>query len=278
MRSSQLPYLWIIVLVVCLNAGAFGLLQASATPLDARAQNDMLTNLPDLTVNLAVYPGQVQVNQPVTIAVTIINQGTASTREFNTYLYIDPLNQPPTMSTQWTYPIPINTLFPPGWTQSWMKTNYVFTTPGLHVLYAWTDRENIVVESNETNNLARLEITVSGPPQCEVDSYENDNTCGSAPVVPTDGAHYLHTLCPIGDQDWIRVDMAQGQRYVITTENVGADGDTQLSLYDQCNHPPAAASNPALGPGAQIIWDPPAGSMAMMPLTALRSKTPSTRA
>ena len=222
----------------------------------ARAWSDEpVVDLPDLTVQVDAAPAQPQVQQPVTITVTMRNQGTLLARDFCSYLYIDPSQRPPTPATPPTYENCLHTSLYPGYTYSWSKTSIVFSTAGSHVLCAWVDRDNTITESNETNNLVCQDLIVGAPPACESDAYEADNGCANARLVAADGAHYRHTLCPVGDQDWIQVNMVQGLRYVITTENVGADGDTKLDLYDTCEQPPLASNDPTLGPGAQLPWD-----------------------
>jgi hypothetical protein len=100
--------------------------------------------------------------QPTTITVVIKNIGTARLVDgFYTYLYIDPPQQPPTITTPDTNYVYWGLGLNPGATFTWSYTDYVFDSAGCnHVVYAWVDRDNEVAEDNEANNLSSASVCV----------------------------------------------------------------------------------------------------------------------
>ena len=62
---------------------------------------------------------------------------------------------------------------------------------------------------------------------------EEDNTADTPHVVAVGGA-FRGTLADKYDEDWVRVDLAQGKTYDITLRGIGADADTDtlLTIYD----------------------------------------------
>jgi len=124
--------------------------QAQATLPDVAVESLLISNM---------FP---KVGEPVTITMQIKNVGTQSVTGRRAYLYLDPAQQPPTANTPATTElIVVGLAWPPGETSVGEKGNYVFNTPGEHVIYAWVDPLERIAEGNEQNNLKMLKIQVS---------------------------------------------------------------------------------------------------------------------
>ncbi len=93
-------------------------------------------------------------------------------------------------------------------------------------LYAQVDSTGVIDETNEGNNKS------SGAGVCVAaeDSYEDDNSAASAPLLPI-GASQAHRIDGPGDRDWMRLEVQVGRYYRFSTTFLGAGVDTQLSVY-----------------------------------------------
>ncbi|MGD9100308.1 MAG: C25 family cysteine peptidase, partial [Anaerolineae bacterium] len=87
------------------------------------------------------------------------------------------------------------------------------------------------------------------------DVYEDDDTCGAAKTVATDGTVQTHTFHDQGDNDWVKFDALAGKTYVVQVDNVGAGVDAVISLYDVCDDSPLAYGGNAFGPTVRMEWD-----------------------
>ena len=132
---------------------------------------------PDLIIEEIMFSPQTPaIGAEVDITYTIKNQGDAAVSGFYTYLYIDPVDQPPTQTTAYTTRcgafVPVN----PGATFTCVRTGHTFATSGTHQLYAWTDRDAEVAESNEDNNLlGPVALCVGECSPSDTDAYEDDD-------------------------------------------------------------------------------------------------------
>lgn len=209
----------------------------------------------DLVPTLTINPTSPGVGQPVDITVTVRNEGNALSGGFYVFLYVDPADQPPEPDTPDTSYTRLFGL-PPGGQARWTYSGYTFTTPGCqHVIYAWVDRDDEVAgECHEDNNLVRQTLCVAGGNECpdSFDQGEGDNTCANAVPLPPTGAPQHHTLCPVGDEDWVRFQAQANTLYSIEATNVGEDADIVLEAYDACTNHPAFTANPTLGRGARL--------------------------
>ncbi|MGQ9601038.1 MAG: CARDB domain-containing protein, partial [Anaerolineae bacterium] len=218
--------------------------------------------------SITIAPPVPDVGESCTITVVVKNQGNARASGFRTYLYVNPADRPPTPTTpdtSWIYRFGLN----PGESFAW---TYSFTFTSLscdHVIYAWVDRDNDVLEDDETNNLSSVQVCVGATPTptpsptatptptptpCLPDNYEPDDVCNTAREISTDGTHQIHNLCPVGDEDWVKITARAGITYTIETTAVEQDGDTVLTLYSACGGPPVASDDPASGTVARIVW------------------------
>ncbi len=250
-------------------AASIGSSSYPSVSLQAR-QNGPLTPGVDLVIqSISVEPAVPDVGQPCTLVVVVKNQGDTASAGFRTYLYVDPVDQPPdpgTPDTSWTYFFSLA----PNQTFTWRYEEYAFTTGGCgHQVYAWVDRDDDVVEDDETNNLSSTEVCVgatptpsptptntptASPTPCVPDEYEPDNACAAAKALGTDGVHQVRNLCPEGDVDWVKFTANAGISYTIETSAVAEDGDTALALYSACGTSPLASDDPAGGTVARIVW------------------------
>lgn len=65
---------------------------------------------------------------------------------------------------------------------------------------------------------------------CSPDGWEPDDSAGQANTI-VNGVTQVHSICPIGDQDWVRFSLGAGEWNVVS-ETSGATGDTTMTLYN----------------------------------------------
>ncbi|MFZ1771297.1 MAG: CARDB domain-containing protein, partial [Caldilinea sp.] len=252
-RRSRRLFTWLAVLALA------GLL-ATTVPLSAGQPGEILryqdkqpqapAAAPDLVItSITLTPADPGAGGTADIEVFVKNQGDAGTTAgFNLYLYVEPVDEPPTQSTAYTifagYALPL----PPGGSFKYTRTGQVFTrTPPK--LYAWVDPpwEDKVAESNEENNLY--------PPLAnQGDAYEDDDICANAKAIAPDGAVQDRNLYrdPGSDIDWIKFDGVGGVTYVAAAIAVGADASLVIELMDRCD------GLPSFGSGAKLEFTAPA--------------------
>lgn len=100
-----------------------------------------------------------------------------------------------------------------------------------------------------------LAVTASA---CQADGLEDDDSAAQARNLAVGGAAQSRTSCPASDEDWGKFSASAGKIYVIQTSNLGADGDTELVLYDQ-NGATELIRNDDFGYGraSRIVWQAP---------------------
>lgn len=205
----------------------------------------------DLTAEIYVDPAFPDPGEEVEITVLVKNQGDISaTAGFYTYLYVDPVDQPPGAATPDTY-----YWYLPGLTagnQTALKFPTTFSSSGCdHVIYVWVDKTGAVAEADETNNLISEVVCVGVT--CTDDPYEIDDTCAASFWLTT-GVTQTHTLCPKGtvpDQDWVKFTAVAGVTYTIDALNLEPHADPLLYLYEGCD------SLYQFGTGPHIAWQAP---------------------
>ena len=205
---------------------------------------------PDLTAEILIDPALPEVGEQVEITVVVKNQGNEavpSGAAFRTYLYVDPPQQPPELTTledtffEWSIGLP------PG--EFYARTrNHTFTSQDCdHVIYVWVDRDDDVSETNENNNLVSLAVCVGV--DCTDDAYEPDDACTGAGWITT-GASQSHTVCT-DDQDWVKFTAIGGVTYTLAATNLQAHADPLLYLYESCS------GLYQFGTGPTIEWQAP---------------------
>jgi len=236
---NRLVRLFLLVSTLLLG-GALLLGRQSAAPLLAET-----TAAPDLIVeSITVTPPNPGPGSTGDITIRVKNIGDGATSGLmRVYLYIDPAEVPPTQNTsylqRWGYSL---TLLPGGVFEV-SRTGHPFTSANPKI-YAWVDPpwENGVAEANEANNFY--------PPLG--DAYENDNECGKAKAITTDGVAQRRDLRPdpATDVDWVSFTGNSGKMYRVEAVAEG-DAELELELHDTCNDPPT------FGVGAVITFTAP---------------------
>ncbi len=211
---------------------------------------------PDLVVeSIQVSPAIPDVGQTTYLTFTVRNAGNANvvSTPFENWIYIDPVDRPPSGSTPRTAMWGLDTLNA-GQTSVFNRTK-AFTTVGCdHAVYVWTDHGNTVSEDNEGNNV--LSTTVCVGVTGTADSYEPDGTCGTARwITNTAGIAQHHTLWPEGDSDWAKFSAVAGVTYTIEAKNLGMHANPVLYLYTSCG------SLWQFGTGPKIVWQAPANGL-----------------
>lgn len=204
---------------------------------------------PDLTIeSIVVNPPNPGAGQQADILVTVKNIGNAAATGFRVHLYVAPTDEPPTVNTPSTSTTFFGTGLGIGKTTEWKRTNHTFTAANQKI-YAWVDRDNQVVESNENNNLYPNASSNS-----DRDSYEDDDNCAAAKPITSDGIAQQHNLFrePDADEDWVSFVAVGGVTYHAIAAAVGADADLYIELHAGCSDPPG------LGSGAEITFTAPA--------------------
>ncbi len=239
-----------IVLVTAQSGAADGLVLNRASAQVSPAGPDAA---PDLTAEIALIPASPAISQTATIRITVRNKGTASTGVgFKVYLYVDPSVRPPIGDTSSSFWWQLPALAAGG--SSILERNVTFTTSGCdHVIYVWVDKERVVAnDSDPTNNLVSLPVCVGVT--CSPDAYEPDNACAAARW-SSSGAVQDRTLCPVGDEDWVKFTAVAGLTYTVAATDLGMHAKPLLSLYKTCG------GLSQFGTGPQFEWFAPASGV-----------------
>jgi len=242
----------IVVLVLSLGLGITLYAQAQTTPL------------PDLAVETVLLdPTFPQVGQPVTLTVQVRNTGTISVAGRRVYLYVDPIDQPPLTTTKVTKPFPVSLPWPAGDAMIVGYSNFTFDQPGRHVIYAWVDPLERITETNELNNLQKLEVDVLTGTN-NVDTFEPDNNCAEAKEIATDGTvqtHNFNTATP-HDEDWVKFQAQAGAVYTITAAGVEDAALPSFEVWSECAMPPTS-----FGTVAYMVYISPKNAPVYVRLT-----------
>ena len=212
----------------------------------------------DLTAQISTNPASPGVGELVNIDIVVSNLGANGTgSNLAAYLYIDPVDRPPTAATAGARRISGPTSLGGG--ASFEFTHqHTFTTQGCdHVVYVWVDRDELISESNDLNNLIALPVCVGV--ECEVDSYETDNVCTAAGWLSEDTTQARSFCDPVdkqlADRDWVKFTAFTGVTYTLSTANLGVHADPKLTLYASCG----GAAIPGQGTG--LTWQAPASGV-----------------
>ncbi|MEM7132215.1 MAG: pre-peptidase C-terminal domain-containing protein [Chloroflexota bacterium] len=240
-----------LFVVTLLFASAAFLSTVSVT----RANNLQVENIapnaaPDLVIeSITITPANPGAGDTADIAVVIKNVGDDTAGGFMVHLYVDPVDNPPTATTQEVARTRSIGLLP-GDTFSFTRTGHDFTKDN-PVIIAWADRDNEVAESNEDNNLQTEgdDGSDDAPPP---DSYEDDNDCANANPI-TSGVEQMRNLTPPEgkpkpDVDWTKFDVISGETYVAAAIADGEDADLSIEVHTKCS------TDPSLGAGATVTF------------------------
>ncbi len=210
---------------------------------------------PDLIVEVSLNPPSPAEGEQTEINLVVRNVGGVNIADtFRVYLYVDPADQPPKASTPG---FPFQTPGLQAGKSYGANITRTFTGKGCnHVVYAWVDRDDVVSESDESNNLTMLPVCVGVT--CEVDAYESDNSCSDA-TWQSSGAR-THSLChaadpQLADQDWIKFTAFAGVTYTLSTANIGTHIQPEIALYEKCG------ASQLSGPTESLSWLPVASGV-----------------
>ena len=197
------------------------------------------TLLPDLAVQwITVDPVAPLPGQPVTITITVKNQGDVeATMGGLLRFYDNPTEQPPISTTVHTSQSTYGLKIPAGQSYTYKRTNHVFPNEGRVALYASIDVNGQVVESNEENNVFGPVYVMVGNPPPPADSFEPDNDCGNATTLIPDGIEQAHNFNPIGDVDYFVFSANAGVTYEFEATGDAADLNIGVDIEGSCGLP-----------------------------------------
>lgn len=131
-----------------------------------------------------------------------------------------------------------------------------WVAPASGVYYAMIRHYSSEASGSETNY--DFQIVGSGT-SGSADSYEPDDSAGSAGSITPNGAAQTHNFHVAGDLDYIAFSATNGASYIIETFNLGSLGDTVLALYDTDGSSLLASDDDGgLGLASRIGWTAPA--------------------
>ena len=113
--------------------------------------------LPDLTIDSIVTSDSSTPSQ-YWVKTVVKNNGQIATKNFDTYVYVDPLVYPPPLATPPTFYNHLGANLSPGSSYSFSKT--LTLTPGAHKIYAWVDIYNAIPEYREDDNTKGCSATI----------------------------------------------------------------------------------------------------------------------
>ncbi len=124
---------------------------------------------------------------------------------------------------------------------------------------------NAIVQSGFIPGIAQATATATatpGPtptntpePQAGGDPYEDDDICGRAQTLPSDGTKQTHTFHDNGDADWVRFTAQAGKSYIIKVTNLSEASDATISLYDACDDTLSGQGQNSFGVEVTLEWD-----------------------
>ena len=207
-------------------------LAAGTAPADGQAATGL-----DLAVTaIQLSPPNPHTTQPVSVTISVQNVGTESAPGRRVYLYIDPVDRPPTATTPVTKEFVAALPWPAGDSMTLGYDEFTFTQSGCnHVIYAWVDPLNRLAESDESNNLQQIDVCAEYEvPGSGADAYEADNECHAAQEIAVDDSGQLRNFAPRGDVDWAKFQVTAGSIYTVTATGLGAEAMPALELTAQC--------------------------------------------
>lgn len=252
--SKNLPTLALTLLVAGLLLLSF--LRATAQESVPSSQTPVVvTSGMDLAViSLVLSPINPHTTEPATVTITARNMGTETAAGRRVYLYVNPVDNPPTAATPVTKEFVVGVAWPPGDEMVTEYAEFTFNAGCGDKVYAWVDPLDRIAEVDEANNL--LTLTVCGEyevPNGQKDNFEDDNSCGAAQTIPADGSPQLRNFSPLGDMDWAKFQVTAGSLYTITANGRGTQAMPTIEITNQCPE----TLLPAFGTTARTIFVAP---------------------
>ncbi|MDQ6695022.1 MAG: pre-peptidase C-terminal domain-containing protein [Chloroflexota bacterium] len=106
--------------------------------------------------------------------------------------------------------------------------------PGAPFLYTFSVASTSVPTSTPTNTPGTGSTATPTVIACS-DPYEPDNTVDTARPIQLN-TEQIHTLCPVGDVDWVTFSASAGKIYTLFTKDLAGSVDTVITLYDSTGH------------------------------------------
>lgn len=89
---------------------------------------------------------------------------------------------------------------------------------------------------------------------CTGDTFEPDNSRGSAQPIVVNASAQVHNACPAGDRDWTKFNATAGITYTLETVGLGSKSDTVLCLYDNIGTLIACDDEGGVNHGSRLTW------------------------
>ncbi len=112
------------------------------------------------------------------------------------------------------------------------------------------------VSNTGSNSGYTLRLFAFGTPATP-DSYESDNSAGSARTIISGDVGQRHNFHTSGDQDWVVFQALQGVSYILSTSQLATRADTVLELFDNNGTTLLAFNDDADGYASRIVWAAP---------------------
>ena len=223
---------------------------------------------PDLVPIVIWSPTNPSVGDTLVITLGVRNASSVTTtaKNIETRFYFG-LPVTPSLSTPPSY------LYSSGDLALLPEQTYVIVLAGVFAVtstqdvpvWVWADATQREAESNEGNNLIRMDIHPSQPNQ--TDSHEPDNACMQAKQILMNTPQ-SHTLWPQGDEDWVTFQVDGNRDYVIQALALGADAQPSLELHLDCNAPTSISASPNFS-GTSVTWHADASGTAYVRVSQL---------
>ncbi|MDM8531617.1 CARDB domain-containing protein [Anaerolineales bacterium HSG25] len=193
--------------------------------------------LPDLAIDsLVVSHTAPTVSDTITITVQARNIGSVGVSGYRVYLYYtDSTEQPPQSSTKADEEFIIVDSWPAG-AAMLGEVSLTLDQVGDKAIYAWVDPLERIAETEEQNNLKRLDFTVTQWGFLG-DRHEPNNDCPEAIEITPNGDPSFFSFTE-NDVDWVKFPVTQGQVYDIRTLSLGQFARPRFVIWSNCQGPP----------------------------------------
>jgi len=106
---------------------------------------------------------------------------------------------------------------------------------------------------------------------CGPDSLETDNQHSQARAIGVDAPAVTHTFCGVADEDWVKFDLAAGQKYMLlAAPTTGSQAGPQITLYGASGSPLGVEFSPAAPGGpASLAYTPSTSGTVYMRLRSI---------
>jgi uncharacterized repeat protein (TIGR01451 family) len=139
---------------------------------------------------------------------------------------------------------------------------YTWSTPGLYPITVWAADDGGAYSDTHT-------VAISPPPApASGDDYEEDDACGIASSILTDGTTQVHTFHDQGDEDWVSFTATAGITYVVEARVPSSStADLTLALYDACDGGVQDGQAATFSPDVRLVFTAPASGSYYLQLS-----------